>query len=115
MDVRLSVVLDGWRPLLHDTADGKQSVLVIVGTRKQPEGRAPPPLQRFKLAELRIALHRPHALPLILTSSDIQRIVVTNSSWYAHNLLNVLDTPTSGSGSGKTGGGNDDNSGMNQN
>jgi hypothetical protein len=63
---------------------------VIVGACKQVERRTPPPLQRFKLHKLRITLQGPHALPLILTSADIQRITISNSSWYCHTFIILI-------------------------
>ena len=54
---------------------------MVVGSRQQLEGCPPSPIQRFKLAELCVALHLLHSLPLVLTSADVQWIIVSYSSW----------------------------------
>jgi hypothetical protein len=54
---------------------------MIIGTCEQVEGSTPTILKRFKLTELRVCLLGSQPFPLILATSDIQRIVVSNSSW----------------------------------
>ena len=86
LDVRLGVVFAGRRPFADNLTDGKQPILVVVRAGKQVEGGAPTILKRFKLAERGVLLLGPEALPLILTSADIQRIIVSDSSGY-HLLM----------------------------
>ena len=83
-DVGLGVVLVRWCPFLDDGADGEQAVRVVIGAGEQPEGCTPTPFHRFKLAETCVCLLGTHALPLILASADIQRIIISDSSW-CHN------------------------------
>ena len=84
LDIRLGVVLAGRRPLADNLANGKQPVLVVVRAGEQVEGGSPTILKRFKLAKTCIILLGSQALPLILASADIQRVIISDSSWY-HN------------------------------
>ncbi len=81
LDIRLSEILLGRRPLADNHPDCIEPVLVIISTRKQIKGCAPTILQTFKLAKRCVSLLGSQALPLILRrTTDIQRIIVSNSS-----------------------------------
>ena len=80
-DVSIRLVFVRRRPLLDNGTDGEQPVSVVVGSGEQPESCSPPPLHRFKLTERCVCLLGTHALPLILTTADIQWIIISNSSW----------------------------------
>ena len=80
-DVGLSLVLAGWRPFADDLTDGVQAVFVVVGAGEQVEGGAPTILKRLKLAERGILLLGSQPFPLILAAADVQRIIVSDSSW----------------------------------
>ena len=81
LDIRLGVVLAGRRPLADNLADGIQSVLVVVRAGEQVEGSSPTIFKRFELAKTCVVLLGFQALPLILASADVQRIIISDSSW----------------------------------
>ena len=41
LDIRGSQILIGWRPLVDNRSDGKEPIFMVIGTRKQIEGRPP--------------------------------------------------------------------------
>ena len=55
---------------------------MIIGTSEQIKRRPPTIFQTIKLAKTGVSLLGSQALPLILRrTTDIQRVVVSNSSW----------------------------------
>ena len=82
LDIRLSEILPGRCPPADNHPDCIEPILVIIGTREQIEGCAPTILQTLKLTKTSISLLGSQALPLVLRrATDIQWIVVSNSSW----------------------------------
>ena len=69
-------------PFVNYRSDRKQPIFIIIGTCEQIKRCAPTILQTLKLTETRICLLGSQALPLVLRrATDIQWIVVSNSSW----------------------------------
>ena len=81
LDIRLSEILIGRRPLADNLPDRIEPILMIIRTREQVESSSPTILQTLKLTKTCICLLGSQALPLILTSADVQWIIVSNSSW----------------------------------
>ena len=87
--IRTRIVLVRRCPLLYDASDGKQPILVVVGTGEQPECCPPAILQSFKLYKGAIGLCLCHTLPLILRTADVQWVIISDSSWYCHKIFNL--------------------------
>ena len=81
LDIRLSEILPGRSPFADNHPDRIEAVLMIIGTREQVEGSTPTILQTLKLTKTCICLLGSQALPLIFRTSNIQWIIVSNSSW----------------------------------
>ena len=84
LDICLRMVLVRRRPPFNDGAHGISLVLHSVCSQ-QSEGSSVAPLHRLELIKTLVVLHFQQTFPLILASADIQRITITNSSWY-HNF-----------------------------
>ena len=83
LDICLRVVLVRRCPPLNDGAHGIAVVLHSI-CPQQSEGSPVAPLHCLELIKTLVVLHFQQTLPLILASTDIQRIAITDSSWY-HN------------------------------
>ena len=81
LDICRRVVLRRRGPPRNDASDGIETVLVVVRAGEQVEGCTPAVLQRFELTKRTVVLRFRHSFPLILASTDIQWVIITNSSW----------------------------------
>ena len=92
LDICLRVVLVRRCPPLNDGAHGIAVVLHSIRPQ-QSESSPVAPLHCLELIKTLVVLHFQQTFPLILTSADVQRIAISDSSWY-HNFNFSLNSKT---------------------
>ena len=93
-DVLLRVVLRRWRPSADDVRDGECPLLRDEAVEVRVERAPCSPIavgHALELHETFVGLLFPSTLPLVGRVADVERVIVSKSSWYSHSLFHLIE------------------------